>query len=409
MTHAYDAVRALLTENDTVFLPGVTAEVRSLNALLMQDAPRRANFVTALLPGVNEHAYALTPNAQLTTFMLPQKLRPLFQDGRVRLMPLSYSDIATYMQRSVFDVAVAHVAAPDRNGRASVGINADFTTLAWPRAKKRVALVNTAMPATSGASIDIGDADVVIEISEPLIEFAEAAPSATTIAMSKRAAELTPDGAVVQIGLGGAPAAAPASLVNHRKLCIRSGMISPSITPLMQSDALDMDRAHVIGVAAGDKAFYADIAAQGVFQFAPATVTHDSAALGALPRFTSINGALEVDVFGQINLEWRDGVCIGGIGGAADFMRAARRSEGGASIVTLASQSKDGRSRIVPRLASPAVSIARSDADIIVTEFGAAALRGLSVDERAAALIEIAAPAHRADLADQWARWRATS
>jgi len=409
MTNAYETVRALLADNQTVFLPGATAELRRLNMALMQDAPQSVNFVTALLPGVNEHAYALAPDARLTTFMLPQALRPAFRAGQVRLLPLSYSDIARHIERTPFDVAIAHVSAPHENSQASLGINADFTTLAWPRARKRVAIVNAAMPSTSAPGIDISTADLVIEVDEPLVEFADAPPSATIAAMARRAAALVSDGAVLQIGLGGAPSAAPACLTDHRKLCIRSGMISPSIRALLESSALDQDREHVVGVAVGDAGFYNDIAARGVFAFAPATVTHDSATLGALPRFTSINGALELDLFGQINLEWRDGVCVGGIGGAADFMRAARRSEGGVSIITLGAQAKGGRSRIVPRLECPSVSITRSDADVVVTEFGVAALRGRSLDERAAALIEIAAPEHRAALADAWAAWRATA
>jgi len=127
-----------------------------------------------------------------------------------------------------------------------------------------------------------------------------------------------------------------------------------------------------------------------------------------LDRFTAINGALQVDLFGQVNLEWQSDRLISGVGGAPDFMQAAVRAAGGRSIIALASTAKGGEvSRIVPRLEVPAVSIARSEIDTVVTEHGIAELKGRSVDERAEVLMAVAGKQHQAALAQAWRAMRA--
>jgi acyl-CoA hydrolase len=116
-----------------------------------------------------------------------------------------------------------------------------------------------------------------------------------------------------------------------------------------------------------------------------------------------VNSALEVDLFGQCNLEIAGGRAVSGAGGATDFSRAARMSPGGISIVALPASFGAGRSRIVARLGTDSVaSLARTEVDVIVTEEGAADLRGKSVFERAEAICGIASPAARGDLQAQW-------
>jgi acyl-CoA hydrolase len=177
---------------------------------------------------------------------------------------------------------------------------------------------------------------------------------------------------------------------------------------LAEAGALDPDGEHVTGLALGSAAFYRFLVESDLIAFADTRMTHGAAALSTVDRFTSINSALEIDLFGQANIEWRGERLVSGVGGAPDFVRAARRSPGGRSIIALASTAGGGKiARIVPRLASPTVSISRSDVDTVVTEFGVAALADRSMDERAEALIAIAHPDHRAALADDWGRLRA--
>jgi acyl-CoA hydrolase len=136
--------------------------------------------------------------------------------------------------------------------------------------------------------------------------------------------------------------------------------------------------------------------------------THDVRVVAQIDRFVAINSALAVDLFGQANAEVVGGRQVSGTGGLMDFVRGARLSRGGRSIIALPSTA-GGSSRIVPRLGEhDVVSVPRADADIVVTEHGAAQLRDKSLDERAEALIAIADPAARDQLANAWDALRAT-
>jgi acyl-CoA hydrolase len=142
-------------------------------------------------------------------------------------------------------------------------------------------------------------------------------------------------------------------------------------------------------------------------RFTPVIETHSSDVLSAIPRFTAINSALEIDLMGQANAEFLGGRQVSGIGGLNDFLRAAARSEGGKPIIALNATAKGGAlSRIVPKLTGGAVSVGRGDVAIVVTEFGSADLRGLSLDDRAKALISLAAPIHRDGLERDWREMR---
>ena len=240
-----------------------------------------------------------------------------------------------------------------------------------------------------------------------MIEGGAAPEGAEALAIAERVAALIGDGAAIQFGIGGAPAAVLARLTDRRDLTIRSGMVIEAVRALAEAGALKPGGAHIAGVAFGSAELYRFLAESDLVAFADTRTTHGAAALAGVERLVSINSALEVDLFGQANLEWRGERVVSGVGGAPDFVRAARRSPGGRSIIALAATAGGGKiSRIAARLASPTVSIARSDIDTVVTEHGAAELTDRSLDERAEALIAIAAPAHRDGLARDWAAMR---
>jgi acyl-CoA hydrolase len=407
--HVLDAFRP----GATIYLPGATGEILALADALATDPQRMAgvHLVSCLLPGMNGTDYAaLAADARITTFMLPPALRASFAAGRVRLLALGYSDIARYLEQAArIDVAVAHLAPPGRDGRASFGIAADFSPIAWVSARMRIAIINPMMPALPRSpSVDLADADLVVELEGKLIELATTPADATACAIGRRAAELIPDGAGIQIGIGGAPAALWRALTGHRGLHLRSGMAAEGMCWLDEAGALADDAGHVAGIAAGSAAFYRYLAARDLVRLADTRETHATAAIGLEPHFIAANSALEVDLLGQANLEWHAGRPVSGIGGAADFAAAALRSAGGRAIVMLPATARGGTvSRIVARLAGPAVSLPRGLADTIVTEHGVAELRHASLDERAAAMMAIADPAWRDTLAEQWRTMRA--
>ena len=396
-----------------IYLPGATGEPTLLRDALAAD-PERARevrFTSCLVPGMNDFDHAaLHATARMTTFLLPPALRGSFEAGQVRVMPLAYSQTATYLgQRARFDLAVFHVCPPDADGLCSVGLAADFPGLVWSRARRRVALINHAMPrAPRGPRLPLAEFDLVIEIDHPVIEGREAAIGDETGRIADRIAALIPDGAAIQTGIGGAPAAALTRLTGHRGLVIRSGMITDGYAALARAGALDPDGVHITGALFGSADFYAEVVETDLVTLADTTITHGAASLAGVERFTSINGALEVDLFGQVNSEWRGERLVSGVGGAPDFVRAAARSPRGLSIIALASTAGGGKiSRIVPRLTSPTVAISRADIDTVVTEHGAARLKDLGMEGRAQALIAIADPAHQAGLAEAWGRMRA--
>jgi acyl-CoA hydrolase len=411
-------MRAVLEEfqpGRRIFLPGATGESLALAAALRAD-PERMRGVTVVncaLPGMNETDYAsLHPDGRMILFLPGPVFRDSLTAKRAEALPLSYSKIAAYLTSGPgFDVAIAQVSAPDAANRASFGIAADFAPLAWRNARRRVAIVNPDMPAMPrGPRLDLAQADVVVTQAAPLIYAPAFRPHAQLDAIAANVAALVPDGAAIQLGIGGAPAAVWRQLDRHRHLSITSGMVAEDAALLHEAGAL-RPGGHRAGVAYGSAEFYRYLANSDLVEFATTLETHGAPELASIQKFTAINAAIEVDLFGQVNAEWRGGQLISGIGGAPDFCRAAAASPGGRAIIALPAAAKAGAgttSRIVPRLMAPAVSLSRGDIDTVVTEFGVAELKTRGLDARADALIGVAAPEHRTALDAAWCELRRT-
>ena len=398
-------VLAAFTPGSTIYVQGGVGEPLALRDILKHD-PEVLDGVTLTgcpIPGMNEFDYAgLHPKARFVTFMLPGAWRASFQAGRVIVRPASYSQIAAaFMSDPPVDLAILQVAPPDAEGMCSFGPCADFAPLIWRRARRRLAFVNTNLPrAASGPVIPYSALDDKVETDTPYITADEAIAGGEQAIIARRLVDLIPDGASIQTGIGGAPAAALMGLGDRRRLVIRSGMVTPAYQALAEAGALAED-GHITGLALGPDPFVR-WATQTV-TFADATITHGAASLLGAERLHAINSALEVDLFGQANVEWRGGKLSSGLGGAPDFARAARRSPGGRAILALPATAARGTvSRIVVRLDVPTVSIPRDDTDLVVTEHGVADMRGATLDGRAEALIAIAAPDHRERLAGEW-------
>jgi acyl-CoA hydrolase len=413
-SRAAQRLLAELRAGERVYVPSTIGESPAFIDMLRAepDRARDVAFVSCLVPGMNGFDYAgLDPSSRLTTFMLPPALRGSFEAGRVRVMPMAYSQIGAYLEtRAQIDTAFFQVCPPDADGLCSVGVAADFPSLVWRGAKRRIALVNPSLPAPPrGPRLPLADFDLAVEVDGPVIEAAPAAASSAEVEIiAGRVAALIPDGASLQTGIGGAPGAVLDHLTGHRNLVLYSGMVGEGVRALAEAGALAPGADHVAGIAFGSMAFYRYLVDSDLVRFADVTHTHGAAALARVERFVSINSALEIDLFGQANLEWRDGRLISGVGGAPDYVRAAGRAADGLSIIALASTAGGGKlSRIVPRLTSPTVGVSRNDIDVVVTEHGSARLRDLSMDERAEALIAVADPRHQNDLISRWAEMRA--
>jgi acyl-CoA hydrolase len=344
-----------------VYVSGASVEPLALHAVLLADPDRAAGieFLSSLVPGVNRFDYAsLHRDTRLTILLLPEAMRASFDAGRIRALPIPYSAFAAYLAGLPIDIAIVQTSLPDGQGNCALGPCADFAPVVWQQAKFRVAFMNDQLPCPPGAwQVRASDIDLAVECSHPLISLAPAPAGPELQALARHAAAWVPEGATLQFGLGGAPAAIAGQLTGHRNLRIHSGMIGDEVMALAQAGALQAE-GHRTGVAIGSAAFYAWASEDRRFRYVPTPQTHGAGTLAALDGFIAINSALEVDLFGQANVEWRGGRLAGGVGGAADFLRGARASKGGLAMIALPATAK-GNARIVARLAAPSVSIAR--------------------------------------------------
>lgn len=402
-----DQAAAWLTERlrgagGRVFIPCGGAEPLALfDAFAAQpEAAAGLTFVGAFLPGANRCDWASLSAAEGT--FVSGDWRASFAAGRFAFRPLTYLQTYGWLSRTPLDAAVFHVSPPDGEGRCSFGVTTDFPSAVAAREVLKVGVVNAAMPRTVGPSIPIAAFDVLVEGDWPLAEYDTGALDPAFDRISHFIGELTPDGATVQFGIGKVGVAALAALEGRRGLKIHSGMVTDPLLPVLDAGAVEEV---VTALALGTKPLFDRCGSDARIRFEPVSVTHAGGVLASIPRLVAVNSALEVDLFGQANAEFIDGRQVSGVGGLTDFLRGAGLSDGGVPIVALNATAK-GRSRIVPRLAANAVSVPRADMGVVVTEHGAADLRGLSVDQRAQSLIAIAAPEHRDALADAWDEMR---
>jgi acyl-CoA hydrolase len=312
---------------------------------------------------------------------------------------MPYSEIGALLQRTEFDLAIVHAAPPDEQGFCSFGIACDAPGIVWPRATKRIAFLNRAMPRIPRSdAIPLEQIDFAVEIDSDLLSPQQQDTSDTIRRIARHAVNLIPDGATIQSGIGETPGAVIASLTSHKRLRAHSGIVTSEYYTLAEAGALNANVEHIGGIAWGGQDFYRWLGEQNLFAFRSIRETHGYDRIARLPRFHSIGSALEVDLAGNINLEWRGGRRVSSVGGAPDYIRGAAASPGGLAIIALPSIAANGASRIVSRLLH--VSIA-PPIMAVVTEYGAVRLDGISGKARADALIAIAAPEHRDALASK--------
>ena len=398
---------SLLRPGMRIFLQGATGEPEAFSDAIAQHqrALDGVEIWSCLLPGIKSFDYGSTsPLARVVTFMANPSLRRSLESGQTRLIELPYSQIARRLQDMPFDLAIFQLSPPDQEGHCGFSISCDFGPLVWKQARKTLAIINSAAPRPiRSASLPTSAIDYVWE-SDRMVRTARTqrprSPQLATIGAI--CASLIPNSATVQSGLGEAPGAAIAALRDHRNLTIHTGMITPEYKDLAEAGALKDGRLHRAGIAWGDAPFYRWLEASDIVSFHSADVTHEPAVMRTLTAFHAVNSAVEVDLFGQANLQWRDGYRVSSVGGAPDFMAGSRASPGGRSIIALPSETEAGASRIVSRLACPTVSISAHETDTIVTEHGYARLNGLDLEARARALILLASPRHRESLEREW-------
>lgn len=397
----------LLRPGQRALIAGCGAEPAAvLRAVAAEPALWQGVHLTgAWIPGVNETAYgALGRGTVAETIFATAALRG---DPRLRHLPLHYTQFWDWLARpGVVDVVYARVPPMAADGSFGLGIASDFSMAAVGAGARLVGLISPAMPDLPGTPrLPAARFAALVADDTPLITYDAGPVDAATHAIAQNVLSLLRPGDTIQLGLGKVQAAVLGALTTSglRDMGFHAGMISAPILPALRAGIFG--RGVTSGVALGDAAFYAALMQHPV-NWSTVEETHSLSRLAAIPDFVSINSILEIDLGGQANAETLGGRQISGQGGLVDFLRGARASAGGRAILALSSTAAQGRvSRIVPRLAAGAtVTVPRAEADIVVTEHGIARLSDLSLAERAAAMIALAAPQHRDTLAQSFSQ-----
>ena len=354
--------------------------------------------------------------------------RKIMTKGMGFFSPMRYSELPRfYRENLTVDVAMLQVTPMDSHGNFSFALAASHLADMLEKAKVIILEVNKNMPwvyGLTGCEINIKDVDYVVEGDNP--EVAQLGGGGEPTAVDKAVAELIvpqiPNGACLQLGIGGMPNTIGAMIAQsdlkdlgvHTEMYV-DGFVDMAMAGKLtgKNKALDKGR-QVYAFAAGSKKLYDYVDRNPDVMAAPVDYTNDVRVLAQLDNFISINNAIDMDLFGQVNAESAGLKHISGTGGQLDFVMGAYLSKGGKSFICMSSTvtGKDGtvKSRIVPTLTPGSICTdPRSCVHYIVTEYGMVNLKGLSTWERAEALISIAHPDFREQLikeAEKMHIWR---
>lgn len=328
-------------------------------------------------------------------------LRSLAAAQKLSIIPCHVSQVAPMIEQGLIgcDVAFVQVSPADADGNHSFGLIQDYVQAAVAKARVVIAEVNEHVPFTYGDSVlPASRIDCAVHAARNPVEVSPAKINKTAEAIARLVAGYVEDGSVLQVGIGAVPDAMLRLLHDRRDLGVHSGMVGDGLIDLIESGVLTNANkpidagVSITGALIGTRRLYDFAHCNPKIGMRSSAYTHDASVLSRLLKLVTINSAVEVDLTGQVNAEQSGVQYLGGTGGQVDFVRAGSRSAGGHSIIALPATADGGRiSRIIANLSGP-VTTARSDVDVIITEFGAAQLKGQTLAERTRRLIAIAHP-----------------
>ena len=335
-------------------------------------------------------------------FFVGPTVRPNVNLGIADYIPVHLSETQKLYRSGAVrcDVAMVSVSTPGMGGYVSLGGSVDCSVAALEVAKTTIAVVNRNVPHAYGdALIPIDTFDYFVEDNRPLPEHLSMIPSEVEKKIGKNISELIDDGSCLQLGIGALPDALAFFLRDRRDLGIHTEMFSAGVLELMKMGVVtgankSIDRGRVVAsFLLGTKDFYDYVDFNRSILMMDIGYVNDPRVICRNPKVVAINSAVQMDLTGQISADSIGTRIISGTGGQLDFVKGSRLSEGGKSITAFPSRAKNGQSKIVPILDDGAgVVTPRADAQWVVTEYGAVNLEGLSLQERAKALVKIAHP-----------------
>ncbi|WP_255197682.1 acetyl-CoA hydrolase/transferase C-terminal domain-containing protein [Halorarius litoreus] len=359
---------------------------------------------------------AEAPNASLQVLLPQGETLSLVDDGMAAYVPSRSPDQTELVRRTMARadrVVAGFETSVPKNGTLTPGACGLFTTTVLGSADVTVAEVNPNAPRLPGLSFRADRFDHLLDAECDLPRTERPAVDATWAQVGENVAGIVPDGATVELGVGRVSEAVGAALTDHDNLGVHSGLVAPPVRDLIECGAVTrgtlvaerrddcpLDYPILANTVLGDdQAFYDWAVDSRTVALSNMRKTTDPSLVASNPKFTAINGALQVDIQGQVNAERAGGRQLGTAGGQPAYFRAARKSSGGAGIVALPSKRANGGSNIVPSLLEDSVvTTTRLDYDCVVTEHGVARLFGEEIAGRTEALIGVAPPDERASL-----------
>ncbi len=419
VTTAAQAVKAIKS-GDRVFMTGNVSVPQELLAALVKYAPKLKNVEVcqALSAGPADYVDpSLQDHLRVNTLFISANVRKAVWEGRADFTPVLLSEFPLLFKNKILpvDVALIHVSPPDEHGFCSLGVEVGLTKSPAESAKVIIAEVNEQMPRTLGDSfIHVSRLTHIVPVDYPITELPMSTGEVDPVTerLAGYVADLIPDGATMQMGIGAIPDAVLKFLFHKKDLGVHSELISDGVIDLVEAGVLTNARKTlhpgkiVVGFILGTKRLYDWVDDNPVCEFHRTEYINDPFVIAKNDRMVAINSAIEIDLTGQVCADSIGPKFFSGIGGQLDFIYGASRSNGGVPIIAMPSTNtaKDGilTSKIVATLKPGAgVVTGRNHVHYVVTEYGAVDLYGMSVRQRVKALVGIAHPDFRADLEKQ--------
>ena len=408
---AEEAVASIL-DGHTIFIQGGAATPTSLLTALAARAPQLDNVTTVglHLDGPCPHLDpALAGHLRHRALFIGPNAREAVNEGRADYVPIFLSDIPLLFSRGILplDAVFINVSPPDSHGFCSLGTSIDATLAAVHSATIVIAQINPSMPRTLGDSfVHVDRIDLAVEVDQPPHEHPVELIGEVERQIGARVAELVPDGATLQLGIGAIPAAVGAALHGKRDLGIHTELFNDTVVDLVEAGAVtgtakEINRGKIVSAfVMGTQRLYRFIDNNPMVEMRPVDYTNDTSVIRRFRRMVAVNSAIEVDLSGQVVADSIGRRLYSGVGGQMDFIRGAALAEEGRAVIALPSTAAGGTaSRIVASLREGGgVVTTRAHVRTVVTEWGVAELFGAPLAQRARALIAIAHPDFRDEL-----------
>ena len=403
----------LINSGDSIYIQGSTSIPEVLSQALADRGSelRDVTIYAAFAVGRCEAPYCkpeYKDSFNVKSLFVANNIRKWLAAGYGSTIPAFLGEIPGLFRDGTLplDAVFLNVSPPNAEGYCAYGISADLAVSATECARKVIVQVNKSMPFSYGdALIHVSRIDAAVEVDDPLVEVPTAVPTEIDTAIGRYIAEMIPDGATLQIGVGGIPNAVLSALKDHRHLGLHTEALTDGVLPLLESGVIDNSCKKVCpgisiaSLALGSRRLYDYMNYREDLLLKDVAWTNAPFRIAQNPKVMAINSAVEVDLTGQVCADSVGTRIISGVGGQHDFMYGGSLSEGGKTFIAIPSMTEKGVSKIKPVLTEGAgVVTTRHMIQHIVTEYGVASLRGKTLAERARALIGIAHPSVVDDL-----------